>query len=503
MRLLCRSHSRFAFLVVLTYLGLTGQAPKPATGVHVAAPLAVGCTTTTADAERTTVVNAYAAAASGDTICIPADTVTWATPIDVYSKDISLIGAGIGQTVLTCTTGTCFNLANAGVSGTSRISGFTMPVPGIKLTNINPNRYFRIDHNRIWATAYTGLVISGDASLATTVRPRGLFDNNVIEYARHVVYGTIYIFTDDGGVRQHRIRSQAAPMGTTEAIVFESNTITQESPGPVDSNYGGSYVLRFNTFTAITGAYAFEFHGVQGDNRPGQWWEVYGNVFNASQATFTTGFVRGGGGVAFDNEVDSDFSAMLNLKVERSCVDMPVYGFCDGTKIIDQNLTGGEGYACRDQIGRVVDIAEYSGSGAWPVEHLFPAYSWNNRRPGGGALVASVSYDGCTRESTKHSLANRDWYNEAASFTGATGIGRGTRASRPSSCTAGPSTGSHDTRGVAYWATDQGGNWHTTNGTSNDGCLDICTATNTWTNCAYTPATFPLTEAAGFPARLR
>ena len=76
---------------------------------------------------------------------------------------------------------------------------------------------------------------------------------------------------------------------------------------------------------------------------------------------------------------------------------------------------------------------------------------------------------------------NREYYLQQSSFNGTVGTGSGPRSSRPASCT----------KGVAYWSTDQGGNWDTSNATSNDGTLDLCTATNVWTNASYTPFTYP------------
>ncbi len=84
---------------------------------------------------------------------------------------------------------------------------------------------------------------------------------------------------------------------------------------------------------------------------------------------------------------------------------------------------------------------------------------------------------------------NREYYTDvtgavscaqsAGSCTG--GVGVGTRAQRPANCTT----------GVMWWATDQGGDWNTLGGGSNDGTMDKCTATNTWTNAVYTPRTYP------------
>lgn len=90
--------------------------------------------------------------------------------------------------------------------------------------------------------------------------------------------------------------------------------------------------------------------------------------------------------------------------------------------------------------------------------------------------------------------ANEDYWEHNASFNGTAGVGIGTRALRPATCTA----------GVLYWSTDQG-TWNGSSGTdglhnplgvTTSGVGDKCTATNTW-NAGndlipyYTPYTYP------------
>ena len=67
-----------------------------------------------------------------------------------------------------------------------------------------------------------------------------------------------------------------------------------------------------------------------------------------------------------------------------------------------------------------------------------------------------------------------------APFNGASGVGAGTVTNRPTSCS----------KGVGYWATDEGGNWNSSSAGMNDGRLHKCTAPNTWTPF-YTPYAFP------------
>jgi hypothetical protein len=120
-------------------------------------------------------------------------------------------------------------------------------------------------------------------------------------------------------------------------------------------------------------------------------------------------------------------------------------------------------------------------------EVLSPAYLWMNSFTnavidGGQAGVGS---------DTARIIRNRDYYventnqgaqsNATTPFNGTTtsgGIGHGTLANRPTTCTT----------GVAYWATDQG-NWNQS-GNGGQGELYTCTATDTWMP-SYTPFTYP------------
>lgn len=143
------------------------------------------------------------------------------------------------------------------------------------------------------------------------------------------------------------------------------------------------------------------------------------------------------------------------------------------------------GYRCTDQIGAGAGVL-YSGDGSG-VGHLSPyvsngqvltpAYIYNNTL--NGTVSAAVRAGG-------DSVAeNRDYYNQNLSFNGSSGVGRGTLASRPSSCTT----------GVGYWATDQG-EWDSTHAGA-DGRFYTCTG-NAWA-LTYTPFTYPHPLIGGAP----
>ena len=133
----------------------------------------------------------------------------------------------------------------------------------------------------------------------------------------------------------------------------------------------------------------------------------------------------------------------------------------------------------------------YSGSTPSPSsaanQTLDPAYEFDDS-----------GYDpvfGNVNSNAPQMIANRDWYTDNSAgtphaqtsptspFSGASGVGFGTLANRPTSCTP----------VVGYWATDQG-SWNASSNTYTGGYaqgeLFTCTATNTWT-ASYTPYTYP------------
>jgi hypothetical protein len=156
-------------------------------------------------------------------------------------------------------------------------------------------------------------------------------------------------------------------------------------------------------------------------------------------------------------------------------------GRCDGEQAIDGNRN--LGYPCWLQPGR----APAGGSPVYGT--LSPVYAWMNVDDSTENKVPIVIENPWSAESpsvSDHIKPNRDYYDAVSNnpqtspsspFNGTAGVGFGTLANRPASCT----TNSNETGGgVGYFATDQGA----------QGTLYRCSATNTWT-VHYVPYAYP------------
>ncbi len=143
--------------------------------------------------------------------------------------------------------------------------------------------------------------------------------------------------------------------------------------------------------------------------------------------------------------------------------------------------------AALDQPGRgkgdLLNQKHPAATDSWPHQALEPVYAWGN---------VYQAKDKKTRQLNLMSKyptiqENRDFYNQKTPFDGTAGVGVGTLADRPKTCSP----------GVAYWATDQG-EWDSTHDGS-DGQLYVCTAPNTW-SFYYRPYTYPHPLVSGTPA---
>ena len=182
----------------------------------------------------------------------------------------------------------------------------------------------------------------------------------------------------------------------------------------------------------------------------------------------------------FVSEVESNTSDTVTIQPPISESTWAGLNSGDSYEIIRSTV-------CADQFGR--GAGNYiSGSTPSPSsalsEALDPAYEWDDTAP-------NFLHGNITPGYTIRVIANRDWYTDNSNgapqaqtsatspFNGTSGVGFGTLAKRPTTCTA----------GVGYYATDQG-TWNQSGNGFGQGELFVCSATNTWT-LHYTPYTYP------------
>jgi hypothetical protein len=445
-----------------------------------------------ASASQQDVEDCVAAARSGDTITVPAGTETWPDAIQLPAdKDLDVVGAtavscggtpitcaATDATTITCSAAVCFTID---LGASHRVSGFTLLEAGnggiASAGEQDLGKHFRIDHNHIVSSSgWAPMEIGGGA---TAVHPQGIVDNNLLVDISIHANGTV--FQLDEGDQQHALWAQETPLGDSVAIIYIEDNHYENTVGNInnaDANYGGRYVYRFNNTTS--GRQAVEFHSVQGDNRGGQRFEVYGNSGANPDGFSGTAFLRGGSGVAFANRLTAGWPSIgIEMDNVRSEGDPGGgVGACDGTSGWDQNSPGESGYRCRDQLGSSRDLTQWDHQPPQPYaqEHQ-PVYLWDNLE---GSAPMNVSNGGLETWLAE----DRDWYQTAAAFDGTAGVGVGLIGARPQTCTT----------GVAYWATDEG-EWNSRRD-GPDGRLYRCTAPDNW-SLYYTPYPYPHPWAGG------
>ena len=459
------------FLAIL-FFGIFGWAESSqAATINVASPYG-----------STQVQVAINAATSGDTVSLPVSNVTWSSSITMKSG-VTLQGAGKTNSLVNIGTNSIwvYGLMNWRVTGI----GFTMTGSGGSGNGVissGGGDYstggYRIDNISITSDGWShGILLYGQSDIVGR-EGYGLIDHNIFTNIWIVYYGGY------DGTTQIKGWSNPLTLGTASAMYIEDNTFTANlgtnQTLHFDANMGARIVARYNTMTNANVA----VHSDQGSNRATRSLEFYNNnISSPSYATWIIGEFRGGTGLIFNNTIGNGFGGEhFYLNNVRSCESRPPAGQCNGNSATDGNKPDQSGYPCRDQIGRSTDASLYTAgwSSAGPNQALAPYYIWNNKNGSTEINAVLGGSSNCTNQTTYHILENRDFYNYNVSFNGTTGIGRGTLASRPATCT---TNANEAGGGVGYWATD-------TN------TLYRCSATNTWT-AYYTPYTYPHPLAVG------
>ncbi|MGB8953530.1 MAG: hypothetical protein WCC06_12800 [Candidatus Aminicenantales bacterium] len=389
------------------------------------------------------VSSAIYVAQSGDTVIVPAGRATWASQL-VITKGIYLIGAGIGNTVITSNYPSTadrqnpsawfvvYNPASPALNELFCLSGFTFDCGskchGIFLYNINVNfvSKIRVDHNRIFNCLNSPFAIYGHVW--------GVADNNIFDGC--------YISVDY--LDEHTWNNYVFNFGTANAFYFEDNTmIGHDDLCIIRSEMGAMWVSRHNTYDATqctTGLWP--------------WHDAHGNIPNAHHSVM--------GVEIYENTVTMPGGA-------ESIYDVNIFQQRGGKALVFNNTA-----YCHQAIAEVRE--EYLDSSNPPAnnpisgqpQHVSDSYWWNNWKNGTDLIPItinqSVDYGGNIGLVPQ---PNRDYWYQGATFNGTTGVGVGPLSSRPATCTV----------GVGYWATDTK-------------ILYKATATNTW-EAYYKPYPYP------------
>ena len=457
------------------------------------------CTAGTTPAQ---VNSALSSATDGATLTFAAGSYTWNDSIPFYnSKGVTLICASLGA----CTVAA--SGLNMGLNGTCngtnihlyRISGFVFNGGG-NLIWYNANSTppctmtgIRIDHNTFSGqSADNRILMFGDN--ANNSYFYGVVDHNTIINSSNVVLAEFY--SSNGS------NAPAGTRGTLNNMYFEDNTIaittmTNSGAGCMDTTGSPGIVWRHNTMTNCLLA----AHGTTGGGGVVNF-EVYNNTFIVNAGSVGAGeqdgfrqfHHQGSGETLVFNNTFTTFAAngghSIGMTHYRSASPTTA-GYsgqrCDGTAAGDGNRSGQLGYPCKRQPGRDVNGV------------LNPIYVWNNHYSDSGGLAVMTIESGLWGETNPsvndHIKLNRDVYNAVSvnaqssatsPFNGTTGMGFGTLANRPTTCTTGPEAADAGHGGVGYFATDQGA----------QGTLYRCSAANSWV-VHYTPYTYPHPLQAG------
>jgi hypothetical protein len=468
------------------------------------------------------VQTALNSASAGDTVIIPAGNcawtsgIYWAAPPDVIVRgagNLATPGGGDATVIVdNSLSGSPLLTINTNASGKFRLAGITFKggSGAIKETGLVAitgfSKLMRVDHIHINMQTYT--VANAGKPMVFSAWLNGVLDHSIFDASslghiqvQHSFYGTAQENNGD--------ESFAAPtgFGTSDFVFMEDNQYSSNFYGGImtDCNGGGRMVVRYNSTSSAAPGQTHPTGGAVG-GRGCRAHELYGNVAAPAvgeQPAFSFSWMSSGVSLVWGNTSVGASKQFIHLDSMRKNKDTYPetaapngWGYC-GTEYNgvgspwDGNTNAVTGYPCLDQPGQGQSdllkggmfpnrINTTTGTISWPHQKLEPIYEWSNTFvavPGWGndGSVPVIGAAPGTRI-----VENRDVYVYTTSFTGATGTGSGTLAARPATCTA----------GVAYWATDSGGNWNTVNGTPNDGALYKCTATNTWA-LYYTPYTYP------------
>lgn len=455
----------------------------------------------TAGSTVTQVQSSVNSATDGATITFAAGSYSWGSTIELSnSKGVTLEGAGAGSSIVTVT-GAPIIAMNGTLSGNNtklyRITGFTFQNAPSNLIiwfyGSGTMNNLRIDHNT-FSNFATGSIAIFLGETSSTGKFYGVIDHNTFRGTNNFM-SMKYLGPGDPNQWSSSVKGTAQNV-FLEDNIYDFGSANDLGSGCVDIWSAGAIVFRHNSVKNCL----VTAHGVSHGTTVN--FEFYKNSLSRTASSggwenCTRLFHHQGSGemMLWGNSytcVGTPGNALAITHYRSATPSVAGYssslGHCNGTSSRDGNFSGQLGYPCWLQPGR----APAGGSPGYG--RLSPIYAWDNRANSTVKVDPDIENPwGATNPGVDdHIKPNRDYYaavslNSQTSptnpFTGSAGMGFGSLANRPSTCTTNPNESGG---GVGYFATNQGP----------QGTLYRCSAANTWT-VQYAPYTYPHPLQAG------
>jgi hypothetical protein len=346
------------------------------------------------------VKSAVTKAHDGDTVVIPAGTAAWTNTLTI-SKNISIIGAGIDQTIVIDETpkgkgkNALFHMEPKSKTVLSRISGLTINgsprgstgntidkggFGAISVAGVSTAPNVRIDHIKFYRLYQRPLVFFGGLW--------GVVDH--CDFTMDAWTGGIKIRHDEWkgrGKYGDNSWTDDAQWGTEQAVFIEDCTFNNFSSATfIDGDGGMRVVVRHNTiFGSVAGN-----HGTETSQRyrSGRTFEFYQNRCDGGPPSFKHNwmiYVRGGSALIWGNDSDR-YDSLVVMSEYRLWFPATPWGQADGTNPWDVNSptiyasgthTGGHGSSSLVDSGVNWTINQWRG------------YSIRNTTTGMASSVAS------------------------------------------------------------------------------------------------------------------
>lgn len=299
-------------------------------GMFFCSPSFAGCsgsspTWTAGSASQTDVQACVTAASSGDTILVPAGTVSFSAAVTIPSTKCLTIN---GQNGVTITNAPAFVL-NQSNSCESRITGFTFTgtsgnEPNVDIWVLGGTSASRIDNNTFTAAGTNIFIEVYDIGSGGQSYPL-LIDHNTFNCGYQSGSACEAIHNEGATCCSEVGWTNNVTPGGPNMVFIEDNTFNQTGGNggnvisALESFYGAQTVFRHNTLNYSA---QVDQHGTA-SYVGARWWEIYDNQFNSkgyNQCCFIT--VRGGTGVIWGNQTDgtstsSSGSTFINLYNEN------------------------------------------------------------------------------------------------------------------------------------------------------------------------------------------